>query len=85
MVTEEQLAAALGGFDKVQADWMPATAIRPLVFEDPAVVWLAHHGTTHGYEPEQTDYDFIDFIGRKGASSRSNGQTKWRSGRHAFV
>ncbi|MCH9052108.1 MAG: ribonuclease H-like domain-containing protein [Proteobacteria bacterium] len=75
MTSVNRLEVALSGFDTVAGDWMAATAIRPLVFDDPAIVWLEHHGAAHGFEPERTDYDFIDFIGRKGREF----ETKWTS------
>ncbi len=73
MTSGDRLEVALGGFDRVPADWMPATAIRPFVFDDPAIVWLEHHGTAHSFEPERSDYDFLDFIGQKGREF----ETKW--------
>lgn len=63
--TEKTVAIALGGYDQVPDDWVSATAIRPLVFEDPAIIWLDHHGAEHGFEPSETEYDFVKFIANK--------------------
>jgi len=51
--------------DKVPEDWMPATAVRPFIFEDPGLVWLEHHGKGHGFSPEKSPYEFLDFIAKK--------------------
>lgn len=50
---------------EVPSNWMPATGIRPVVFEDPAIIWLEHHGRTHGFQSDTSEYAFIDFIRKK--------------------
>jgi hypothetical protein len=49
----------------VPPDWMPASGIEPLVLEDPAVVWLRVYGLEHGLQPDDSPYEFPDFIGDK--------------------
>ena len=44
---------------------MPATKVRPFILEDPAIIWLEYHGKLHGFEPDKSPYDFIDFIAEK--------------------
>lgn len=38
------------------------SAVRPLLLDDPALVWLEHHGAAHGYAPARSPYDFPDFL-----------------------
>ncbi len=75
MISDDRLEIAVGGLEEVPSEWMPAAAVRPLAFDDPAIVWLEHHGADHGFEPKRTDYDFIDFIGEKAREF----ETKWVS------
>jgi hypothetical protein len=58
--------AATGGFDTVQKDWMPATAIRPLLFDDPGLIWLDYFGEENGFKHDSSPYEFLNFIGTKG-------------------
>jgi len=60
-----RLERATAKLDKVPEDWMPVTAIRPFIFEDPGLVWLEHHGEQHGFAPETSPYDFLVFIAKK--------------------
>jgi len=57
---------ALAGLQEVADDWMPATQIRSLIFEDPGVIWLRFHGERYGFKPDTSPYEFLDFIGEKG-------------------
>lgn len=57
---------ATAGHQKVPPDWMSATQVRPFIFDDPVVVWLQYHGKQHGFEPDTSPYEFLDFIGKKG-------------------
>ena len=75
MTSNDRLEIALGGLEEVPNDWMPAAAVRALVFGDPAIVWLEQKGADHGFEPERSDYDFIDFI----AENARGFETKWVS------
>ena len=49
----------------IPRDWMPVSRIRPLIFEDPAVLWLEFHGEDDGFRPDSTPYDFLDFYNEK--------------------
>ena len=75
MVIDETILTALGGFEEVPPSWVAATAIRPLVFEDPAIVWLEYYGEQHGFTPQMSDYDFLPFIANKGREF----EAKWTS------
>ena len=65
---------ATEGNHEIPPDWMPATKIRPIIFEDPAVIWLEFHGDKYGFRKEGTPYDFLPFIGEKGRQF----EEKWR-------
>jgi len=60
------LDVALAGHEEVPEDWMSATQVRSLVFEDPGVAWLQFHGEYYGFKPHTSPYEFLDFIGEKG-------------------
>ncbi|KPL88848.1 ribonuclease H-like domain-containing protein [Herpetosiphon geysericola] len=47
-------------------DWLPPTKIRALYLNDPAAIWLEHHGAAHGFVPETLSYAFLDFLAEKG-------------------
>lgn len=66
MPNESTLQVATNGHDEVPPDWMPATQARSFIFEDPGVVWLQHHGKQHGFQPDTSPYEFLDFIAEKG-------------------
>ena len=66
MPTSDLLTVATGGHGQVPSDWMPASQVRPFVFEDPALVWLNYHGHTHGFKRDESPYDFLTFIGDRG-------------------
>lgn len=51
---------------RVPEDWMPATAVRAFVFDDPVLVWLDFYGEAHGFEKDSSPYEFTDFIFEKG-------------------
>lgn len=57
---------ATQGHPEVQDDWMKATGIRPLIFEDPVLIWLDYHGAQHGFTKDSPLDEFLDFIGKKG-------------------
>ncbi len=57
---------ARNGKEEVQDDWMPATSVRPIIFDDPALVWLERFGEINGFKPEESPYDFLKFIAAKG-------------------
>lgn len=60
------LQIATGGYKEVPSDWMPATKVRPFLFQDPVIIWLDYYGEQHGFYPDKTLYDFVDFISKKG-------------------
>lgn len=55
-----------GGNDEVPNDWLAASSLAALVREDPSLVWLKYHGAAHGFEPDNSPYEFTDFIFGKG-------------------
>lgn len=66
MLSQTILETATDGNREVPPDWMPAGQVRPFIFEDPVVVWLRYHGEEHGFQPDTSPYEFLDFIGEKG-------------------
>ncbi len=62
MRIEELLSLATAGHSEIEKDWMPATAVRPLIMGDPAVLWLQRFGKKNGFEPDESPYDFLGFI-----------------------
>jgi len=59
------LDIALAGHEQVPPDWMPASQVAPLIFDDPAIVWLEHHGAAHGFQPDSSPDELSDFIAAK--------------------
>lgn len=57
---------ATAGLSKVPEDWMPATATRAFVFEDPILVWLNFYGEAQGFHKDTSPYEFTEFIFEKG-------------------
>ncbi|MDA2935270.1 ribonuclease H-like domain-containing protein [Acidobacteria bacterium AH-259-D05] len=66
MSKENVFKIATADFHEVPANWMSATQVRPFIFEDPVVAWLQHHGEQHGFEPDTSPYEFLEFIWEKG-------------------
>lgn len=56
---------ARGGNREIPDNWMPATSVRPLIFDDPVLVWLRYFGEANGFRPEESPYDFLKFIAEK--------------------
>jgi hypothetical protein len=56
---------ALAGHHQVPADWMPASQVAPLIFDDPAIIWLEHHGAAHGFQPDTSPDELSAFIADK--------------------
>ena len=64
----DPLTAATAGFREAPNDWMPASQVGPFIFDDPGLVWLEYHGEDHGFHPDDSPYEFIDFITSKGSN-----------------
>src|SRR5438128_1144628 len=62
----DPFTVASGGLEMVSSDWMPASHCRPIVQEDPCVLWLDWNGEQQGFAPAASDYSFNDFLFRKG-------------------
>jgi uncharacterized protein len=62
----EPLTTATAGHRQIPPDWISASQVSPLIFADPGLVWLEYHGAEHGFQPDESPYEFIDFISRKG-------------------
>ena len=65
MTPPDPLSTATSGYLRVPSDWMPASQVRPLVLEDPALLWLEHHGAQYGFQPDESPYSFLEFIAAK--------------------
>jgi uncharacterized protein len=73
---ESTFARATSGLLQIPEDWMPATATRALVFEDPVLIWLEYHGESNGFHKDSpSPYDFMTFIFEKGRQF----ENKWIS------
>ena len=57
-----QLTIAIASYKETPHDWFPATQVSPFIFDDPGLVWLEHHGRNHGFLPDNSPYEFLDFI-----------------------
>jgi len=66
MNLEEVFQVASEGRKDVPQHWMSATHVRPIIFEDPALIWLEYYGKMYGLQPEESAFDFLKFIGEKG-------------------
>jgi RNase_H superfamily len=62
---DELLDLARNGKEEIQDDWMPATGVRALIHNDPALIWLEYFGEANGFRPEESPYDFLGFIAEK--------------------
>ncbi|HLE15231.1 MAG TPA: hypothetical protein VI776_10820, partial [Anaerolineales bacterium] len=65
MIPPDPLTTAISGYLQVPSDWMPVSQVRPLVLEDPALIWLEYHGAKHGFQPDESPYSFLEFIAAK--------------------
>ena len=75
MTLEDIFAIATGNRARVPDDWMPATGLRPFIFDDPSLIWLEYHGKSQGFEPDDSQYAFGAFIAEKAAQF----EKKWIS------
>ena len=66
METIKLLERATGSKGEVAEDWMPASGGRPLVLDDPALIWLDYHSEQYDLERDPTEYSFFNFICQKG-------------------
>jgi len=66
---------ATSGLSRVPEDWMPATAPRAFIFEDPILAWLNFYGEAHGFQKDTSPYEFTEFIFEKGRQF----ERKWLS------
>ncbi len=56
---------ATSGYQVVPANWMPASQVHPLIFEDPALLWLEYYGAQFGFQPDVSPYAFSAFLAEK--------------------
>jgi predicted RecB family nuclease len=61
------LKRATGGQDTIADDMMPASGIRPLIFDDPGLLFLRHHGAGLGYLKDSGRYRLLPFLSKLGA------------------
>lgn len=50
----------------IGADWISPSGFKALYFNDPAAIWLEHHGPAHGLFPDQPEYALLGFRAKKG-------------------
>jgi uncharacterized protein len=65
MPDQDIIDIALAGHRQVPAYWMPASQVAPFIFDDPAIVWLEHHGAAYGFQPDTSPDELSDFIAAK--------------------
>jgi predicted RecB family nuclease len=65
MITPFACGQAAQNYRSVPPDWLPASQVRPLILEDPALLWLEYHGAQFGFRPDSSPYDYLDFIAEK--------------------
>lgn len=51
---------------EVGTDWVTPSKLKPLYFDDPAAIWLEHHGAAHGLRPDELEYSMVAFRAEKG-------------------
>jgi hypothetical protein len=73
MTTDDLISIATVGKREIQDNWMPATSIRPLVFDDPSIIWLNFYGEKNGFTPDISPYGFLTFIAEKGRQFEKSG------------
>ncbi len=60
------LHTATAGKKAVADSWISPTALRPLICDDPCLVWLANHGADHGFKKDADDYSLLGWLGGQG-------------------
>lgn len=73
-MSTNQLENAVSEHKQVPEDWMSATQVSPFIFDDPGLVWLQYYGEKHGFQPDSSPYEFLDFISEKARQF----EHKWR-------
>jgi uncharacterized protein len=61
------------GHKQIPEDWVSPTALRGLLLNDPALVWLQHHGAAHGFEKDSDAYSMLGWLAEQGAKF----ETEW--------
>ena len=69
MQKDKILERASGGQDAISDDskLMPASGVRSLIFDDPGLLWLEHHGEEEGYHKDSGRYRLLPFLSKLGA------------------
>ena len=60
------LHTATAGRKSVADSWVSPTALRPLICDDPCLVWLALHGKSHGFTKDPEEYSLLGWLGEQG-------------------
>ena len=66
MSQEDIVQTASAALTEVPKNWMSASQVRSIIFEDPALIWLEYYGENYGLRPDDAPFDFLKFIGEKG-------------------
>lgn len=61
------LHTATGGRNTVADSWVSPSALRPLICDDPCLVWLAIHGSSHAFTKDNDEYSLLGWLGEQGA------------------
>ncbi len=66
---EKMMNKATGGLEHIANDAMPASGIRPLIFDDPGLLWLEHHGEDEeGFRKDKGRYHLLPLLSKLGAA-----------------
>ncbi|HEY1012663.1 MAG TPA: hypothetical protein VGE07_08175, partial [Herpetosiphonaceae bacterium] len=63
---ERRLLDPTAGREEVDDSWATPSRLRPLFYDDPAVVWLERHGAAHGFVPDAPSASLMGMLERKG-------------------
>jgi hypothetical protein len=80
MSLEDIVQTASAALTEVPRDWMSASQVRSIIFEDPALIWLEYYGENYGLRPDDTPFDFLKFIGEKGRQFQEKYEKEVMSG-----
>lgn len=57
---------ATGGEETISSDSMPASGIRPIIFDDPGLLWLEEYGEDTGFSKDKGKYRLLPYLSKLG-------------------
>ena len=67
MEPNKVLERATGGQDCISDDLVAPSRLRPIIFDDPGLAWIAEHGENEGYHKDSGRYRLLPFLSKLGA------------------